>query len=87
MEVKMKMKVWIMFERLDNGIVFRWEDIDGIEGQKNLVFADVDKESGVGEEVLDDIKCVMDANCTNMVEATIEYKPILKTEKEGGING
>lgn len=83
----MKMKVKIMVKRLDNGIVFRWEDIDGIEGQKNLVFTDVDKESGVGEEVLDDIKCVMDANCTSTVEATIEYEPIFETEKEGGING
>lgn len=75
------MKVRIRIEQVDNGVVFRWEDLEEIEDPKNLVFDESEEARSIGREILDDIKCVMDAQLCNTVELEINYKPINGEQK------
>jgi hypothetical protein len=70
------MKVRIRIEQVDNGVVFRWEDLEEIEDPKILVFKDSEKELSIGQQILDDVKCEMDRTFTNTIEMEINYKPI-----------
>lgn len=70
------MKVRIRIEQVDNGVVFRWEDVEEIEDPKQLVFTNAEKAQSIGEEILDDVKFEMDRSCVNTIELEINYKPI-----------
>ena len=70
------MKVRIRIEQVDNGVVFRWEDVEEIEDPKQLVFTNAEKAQSIGEEILDDVKCEMDRSFVNTIEMEINYKPI-----------
>ena len=70
------MKVRIRIEQVDNGVVFRWEDVEEIEDPKILVFKDSEKELSIGQQILDDVKCEMDRSFVNTIEMEINYKPI-----------
>ena len=70
------MKVRIRIEQVDNGVVFRWEDLEEIEDPKNLVFTNAEKAESIGLEILDDVKFEMDRSCVNTIEMEINYKPI-----------
>ena len=70
------MKVRIRIEQVDNGVVFRWEDVEEIEDPRYLVFSDTEKVERIGREILDDVKCEMDRTLSNIVELEISYKPI-----------
>ena len=70
------MKVRIRIEQVDNGVVFRWEDLEEIEDPKILVYTDSEKELSIGQQILDDVKCEMDRSFVNTIEMEINYKPI-----------
>ena len=70
------MKVRIRIEQVDNGVVFRWKDVEEIEDPKILVFKDAEKELSIGQQILDDVKCEMDRSFVNAIEMEINYKPI-----------
>lgn len=70
------MKVRIRIEQVDNGVVFRWEDLEEIEDPRCLVYTDSEKELSIGQQILDDVKCEMDRSFVNTIEMEINYKPI-----------
>ena len=70
------MKVRIRIEQVDNGVVFRWEDLEEIEDPRCMVYTDSEKELSIGQQILDDVKCEMDRSFTNTIEMEINYKPI-----------
>ena len=70
------MKVKIRIEQVDNGVVFRWEDLEEIEDPRCMVYTDSEKELSIGQQILDDVKCEMDRSFVNTIEMEINYKPI-----------
>lgn len=70
------MKVRIRIEQVDNGVVFRWEDLEEIEDPRCMVYTDSEKELSIGQQILDDVKCEMDRSFVNTIEMEINYKPI-----------
>lgn len=70
------MKVRIRIEQVDNGVVFRWEDVEEIEDPRCMVYTDSEKELSIGQQILDDVKCEMDRSFVNAIEMEINYKPI-----------
>lgn len=81
------MKVRIRIEQVDNGVVFRWEDLEEIEDPRCMVYTDSEKELSIGQQILDDVKCEMDRSFVNTIEMEINYKPIGENKENlGGIS-
>ena len=59
-----------------NGIILRWHDLNGKEGDYSEVAPEHHEAQAIGSEIWSDIKNVMDCFRKNKVRLTIKYEPL-----------
>ena len=68
--------VQIEIEQFDNGITYRWHDLDGEFSDDSSVAIEKQEADIIGKDIWGDIKNVMDCSCENKVRMTIKYEAI-----------
>ena len=70
------MKETIIFEDCDNGIYLNIHSEDPDEEDAALVFKNDEKNEGVGNFILEDVRHILDVELCNKVKITINIEPI-----------
>lgn len=70
------MKETIIFEDCDNGIYLNIHPEDPDAEDAALVFKNDEKNEGVGNFILEDVKYILDTELCNRVKITIDIEPI-----------
>lgn len=71
----MTKNVEIIVEQCDNGIVLRWNDLDG-EGVENIVALNSSRNMEIGKTIVEDIDFIMKEELCDKVKLTIKYESI-----------
>lgn len=71
----MTKNVEIIVEQCDNGIVLRWNDLDG-EGVENIVALNSSRNVEIGKTIFEDIDFIMKKELCDKVKLTIKYESI-----------
>ena len=69
----MERRAKIKIEQFDNGFSLHWEDLSGEADDSKRVVYKKDVKAVIGEEIMSDIKSIMDASLSDIVEMEIKY--------------